>query len=1067
MRCPKCRADNPDDNRFCQTCGARLVVHCRDCGRENQPRARFCGSCGSELELASRRSSTPLDELEAGSGELKHATVLFADIVSSTELVARLDPEQAMVRLKPAVDQMCHAVERYGGSVIQTLGDGIMALFGAPRSLEGHAFLACEAALTMRESIMRGEAGLAIRVGLHSGDVLADSSEANERHPGAHGFTLHLGSRVVQFAEPGGICLSEGCHRLVHPYYDFAPLGRRVLKGVPEPVPIYALTVAKPIANNQRLHRTYLGSFHGRTQELALLQRALRQAEDSNAAAIGIVGGTGVGKSRLCFEFAQWCYSRSIRVFEVHAQLHGHATPLQPVLEILRSLYFGTSPVDDAAMSRQRVKECLLQLGPTFVADLPIVWEFLGVSPDSDGRAQLPARIRRARLLEIMRHLVRQRGTNTSVIIINDMHWLDEASEDFISALVESVAGTRTMVVLNYRPSYECPWTGWEHFREIHLAELTPAEIEALVDELIGVDPSVQGIRRQVAERSGGNPFFAEELVRALAEAGSLVGPAGDYRLGIAQKTSVLPPTVHVAIADRIDHLDQFDKSVLQIAAIIGKRIPITVLERLARAPSAAVAEALRRLSGNGLLQAQRANDGTEYAFRHPLFQEVAYATQTHARRRALHAAVAAAMEQQYVDGPAELAGLLAYHYEAAAQAIPAAQHTARAAKWIGATSTREAVRLWHKVIQLLQDQEPSPATDTLLIMANAQIAWLGWREGMTGSAAEPFIREAVRIARDTDDTMIPLLLFVEARISGASGGPADAYVDVVRNALSLINSQSHIVRAATLNASLSQAYGWAGLFDQALAANDTAMAALPGSRSDDDQFLGYSVKHWILSLRARILVRLGRAEEAAVCSSQILDMRPELVDPTVQFIAHLAYVEVAWSQNDAATAATHASRISVLAERHGSAYMRVYALASEGVAKALQRDFAPSMDCFARSLEVIRSTKVAMNYEADVLAGLADCLFRSTDYVRAVTTAREAIEVARARSARSPEIRALVTLGTALVATEGIARSADAESLFAQAEQLIALTGAAIYRHLLGEARNSVRAALGTMSNQ
>lgn len=965
------------------------------------------------------------------------------------------------------MDQMRHAVERYGGSMMQNLGDGIMALFGAPRSLEGHAFLACESALTMQESIRRREAGLAIRVGLHSGDVLADPPEADERHPGVHGFTLHLGSRVVQFAESGGICLTESCHRLVHSYYDFAPLGLRDLKGVPEPVAIYSLIGSKPIVNNQQLHRSFLGSFRGRAQELVLLQRALRQAEGSDALAIGIVGGAGVGKSRLCFEFARWCRNRLVPVFEVHAQLHGHAMPLQPVLEILRSMYFGISPMDDAAMSRRRVEERLLQLGPSFAADVPIVWEFLGIAPDSDGRAQLPPQIRRARLLDIMHHLVRQHGTTTSTIIINDLHWLDEASEDFISALVASVAGTQTMVVLNYRPSYECPWTGWEHFRQIHLAELTPVETGALVEELIGIDASVQDIRRQVTERSGGNPFFVEELVRALAEAGSLVGRAGDYRLGSTEKTNVLPPTVHVAIADRIDHMDQLDKSVLQIGAIIGKRIPMAVLERLARVPSAAIAEALRRLSGNGLIQAQRTNNGTEYVFRHPLFQEVAYATQTYARRRVLHAAVAAVLEEQYIDSPAELAGLLAYHYESAEQAVPAAQHTARAAKWIGATSSREAVRLWHKVIHLLKDREPLPATDTLLIMANAQIAWLGWREGMTGGQAEPFIREAVRIARGTDDTMIPLLLFVEARISGASGGPADAYVNVVKKALSLINSQLYIMRAATLNASLSQAYGWAGLLHQALAANDAAMAVLPGSRSEDDEFLGYSVKHWILSLRARILARLGRSEEAAACSSQILDMQPELVDPTVQFIAHLAYVEVAWSQDDAPTAERHASRILALAERHGSAYLRVYALASQGVAKALLSEFEASIDCLERSIEIIRSSKVAMNYEADVLAGLADCLFRSADYERAVTTAREAIEVARARSARCPEIRALVTLGTALVATDGAARLTDAKSLFAQAEQLIALTGAAIYCHLISEARNSVRAALDAMFDQ
>src|SRR5262249_53335310 len=286
----------------------------------------------------------------------------------------------------------------------------------------------------------------------------------------------------------------------------------------------------------------------------------------------------------------------------------------------------------------------------------------------------------------------------------------------------------------------------------------------------------------------------------------------------------------------------------------------------------------LEALCDTELLQRQAAPDGRWYAFRHPLIQEVAYAAQLKARRSALHASVADAMQHFYKDRIDEFSGLFAYHYEAAGQLLEAVNYSARAATWVGSTHSAQAIKHWQKVRALLQKQPRSGATDELRIMASAQLAWLGWREGLTADEAKPFINEALTWSRETDDTMIPLLLFVDGRITVTSGGPADASVELVKEGLSLLEEGKDIGRIATLNASLSQAYGWAGLLNEALSANDAAFKGISQIGKFDHQFLGYSVERWAVSLRGRILVRLGRFEEAEKCFDLVLGVEENLL---------------------------------------------------------------------------------------------------------------------------------------------------------------------------------------------
>jgi class 3 adenylate cyclase/tetratricopeptide (TPR) repeat protein len=1045
MRCHACSAENPDGDSFCESCGARLGIACLQCGYRNSPSARFCGSCGNALGIPE--------------AELKFATVVFADVVASTALIGGLDPEQARERLQPTVAVMSAAVKRFDGTVVRTLGDGIMAFFGAPRAQEGHALLACEAALAMHAELSDDGKGPAIRVGLHSGRVVSSVAESNPATIAqAHGLAIHLASRIQDEAEPGGTYLTEDCYRLVRPYCDLRPLGPRVLKGFPEPVEIYSLLGLKPSVAGQQFRRHNLTKIRGRIAELDMLRRAFHRAEGGDSIVIGILGSPGSGKSRLCYEFTEWCRARLIPVLETRAQPYGHATPLQSALDVVR-LLFGISANDDTESSRATIARQLSALAATFSADLPVLYDFLGIAKDDGPPLRLDPKARRARLFDTVRHLIRQRGAVSSVIIVEDLHWLDEASEEFVATMVDAVIGTRAMLVVNSRPGYAATWMGWPGYEEISLAELSLDDTGALVTELVGSHPGLHEIRQRIIQRSAGNPFFIEELVRSLEENGAVVGEFGNYRLGTSIADGALPATVEAVIGARIDRLGESEKTVLQMGAIIGKEFPLPVLREVADPLGFKIDPILARLCEAELLQEQATIDYRQFVFRHPLIQEVAYATQLKTRRSALHAAVAKAMEGFYRDRLNEFAGLLAYHYEAAGLLAEAANYAARAAMWVGSTNPAQGIKHWEQVRVILQLQPRSKESDSLRIMANGQIAWLGWREGMAADAAKALLDEGLNWARETDDSMIPMLLFVDGRITVASGGSADTYVERVQEALSLVKKPNKVESAATLsvatlNCALSQAFGWAGLLREALAASDAALQDISSVQQFDHQFLGYNVDHWIMSLRARILVRLGRFDEGQKCLDRLLEVEDTLLDPTVRFIPHLGYVDLASCRGDPRLAEEHAERIAEIADKCGLPYIRLYAFACAGTAKSLAKDFVGAERDFVEGLQFVRKATASMGFEPEILASLADCYLRMGRPFRAATVAAESIEVAQQRSTRLAECRAAIIRAAALISAHGSERLAEAIDLFRHAAELIRITGASIYEPLLKQER-------------
>jgi adenylate cyclase len=968
------------------------------------------------------------------------------------------------------VEAMAQAVRRFDGTILGRLGDGLKAIFGAPRAQEGHALMACQAALAMQEAMASQPNAIKIRIGLHSGEVVAGAMNAGSfREQEAQGITLHIASRIEQAAEPGGILLSATCRELVGAYCDTRSEGTRVLKGIAAPFEVFRLLGLKPGVASDRFRDERLVQMRGRERELAILKRALLHAEQGAGSAIGIVAVPGIGKSRLCYEFSEWCRERHVDVFEARAHIFGKATPLLPVLELMRAL-FRITPLMTAATARRQIEEKLLALDPSFADDLPFLADFLGLPvPELEGQ-NIDPQARRGRLLSVVQGLVKAAGPRTSVIVFEDLHWLDQPSQDFLETIVKAASGTNFVVVLNYRPSWPCPWLALPHYRQLPLAELDSGDIDGLVRDLTGDDPTLEKMISHVARQSDGNPFFAEELVRALARSGVLIGEHGRYRLASSEwHEPVLPPTIEAAIGARLDVLPEREKMLLQVGAVIGKEYPAALARQVAGISEGEARELFDHLCDLDLIKSSSTVHGPGFAFRHPLIQEVGYAMQLRSRRVALHAAIADAIAQSDWGYQDEFAGLLSHHYEAAGKMTAAARQLSRSATWIGRTNALEAFRQSKKTRQLLGSRSAPRDVEMMRAIASASVLTFGWRVGMTADEADPYAEEALRYAREfADDEAGPEVLMQYGRFK-ASTGSADAYAALMEEALAM--PATDLGRIATIQGCLAQAHWMSGFLLKAEAACDAALKTLAVRQRqgingivglESPPYTSFDVELWINCLKARILVWLGRFDEANILLGEAF--RAEGTDreaPVVQYIAYLASVELACHRNDPVAAHRHAARIRAYADQSDIPYLHVYALFATARAKTSSDACADAVRDLQASLEFAAVANAGREHQSHLLAELSYAQYGSGLFDEAAETARTAIEMARDRHHRTAECLASMVHGAGIAVGNSTVVNLESQQYLARAEELIRQTGATLLASRLETLRTDMEARL------
>ena len=605
-------------------------------------------------------------------GERKQVTVLFADLKDSTELIRGLDPEAAQQLLDPAIHIMMDAVHRFEGTVNQVLGDGIMALFGAPIAHEDHALRACYAALAMQAAMqpyteeVRRTRGLELRmrVGLNAGEVVVRAI-GNDLHMdySAVGETTVLAARMEQTAAPGSIRLPAATLRLVEGLVRVTALGPVPVKGLEEPVEVFELVGASGLHRRlQAAAARGLTPFVGRQQELEALHQALARAQTAQGQVVALVGEAGVGKSRLVYECVHSHRTQDWRVLESASVSYGKATPYFPVIDLLKR-YCHVADSDEARTIRAKVTGQVLTLDETLQETLPALLALLNAVPDDSPFVHLDPLQRRQRTLDgLKRVLLRESQVQPLLLVFEDLHWIDAETQALLDRLVESLPTARLLLLVNYRPEYQHGWGSKTYYTQLRLDPLPPARADEFLHALLGDDPSLAPLKPFLIARTEGNPFFLEESVRTLVETGVLVGAPGAYRLARPLEGLQVPATVQAVLAARIDRLPPEEKQLLQTAAVVGTEVPLPLLQAIADLPEAVLHRGLAHLQAAEFLYETRLFPEPEYTFKHALTHEVAYNSLLLERRRGLHTRLVEAFEALAPDRAAEQVERLAHH---------------------------------------------------------------------------------------------------------------------------------------------------------------------------------------------------------------------------------------------------------------------------------------------------------------------------------------------------------------------------------------------------------------------
>ena len=906
MTCPRCQAENREGRRFCSKCGVALALTCASCGFSNDPGDEFCGGCGAPLRLAattaqakfgSPRSYTPkhlaekiLTSKAALEGERKQVTVLFADLKGSMELLADRDPEEARKLLDPVLERMMEAVHRYEGTVNQVMGDGIMALFGAPLAHEDHAVRACYAALRMQESVKKyadevrrsHAAVIKIRVGLNSGEVVvrAIGSDLHMDYT-AVGQTTHLAARMEQLADPGAIVITPATLALAEGYVEVKSLGPVPVKGLAEPVEVYEVTGAGSARTRlQASARRGLTRFVGRDAEVEQLRRSQQLAANGHGQIAAIVGEAGVGKSRLVYELVHSHRLHGWLTLESASVSYGKATSYLPVIDLLKG-YFKIQDRDDLREIREKVTGKLLTLDRALEPTLPALLALLDVPVDDPAWRTLdPGQRRQLTLDGVKRLLLREAREQPLLLIFEDLHWIDGETQALLDSLVESLGSARLLLLVNYRPEYQHAWGSKTSYSQMRLDALPAESSGELLDVLLGDDPGLAPLKQLLVKR--GNPFFLEETVRTLVETKALDGPRGRYRLAQPVQAIQVPATVQVVLAARIDRLSSEDKRLLQVAAVVGKDVPFTLLQAIAELPDEALRRGLDHLHAAEFLDETELFPDLEYAFKHALTHEVTYGGLLQERRRELHARIVDAIETLHRDRLGEHTERLAHHAlrgEIREKAVP---YLRQAGIKAAARSALPDARGWfEQALGALAAPPDSPSTMEQAFEIRLELRSVLTNLGEVRLALER-LREAETIAERLNDDVRRGRVGAFAILAHTLLGELDEALVTGSRALEIAGRLGDL-RLRLLNTTfLGQAHYYRGDYERVVELATGNLAALPADWVYEGFGSAVSIsiydRYWLVMS----LAELGRFAEATRYESEAL----LLAEPTQQLLS-------------------------------------------------------------------------------------------------------------------------------------------------------------------------------------
>jgi class 3 adenylate cyclase/tetratricopeptide (TPR) repeat protein len=742
MRCWSCETDNAPGSRFCNRCGAPLGKRCTKCGFENVRESKYCAQCGTQLDAA-----TPI-HVESGSyerpgGERRHLTVLFSDLVGSTEIASHLDPE----RWREIVADYHHAaakvIERYGGSVAQYLGDGVMAYFGWPEAHDNDAERGIHAGLAILNAVSKlnelpDRPKLSVRIGIDSGTVVVGAG--TDKSADVFGDTPNIAARVQAAAEPGTVVVTDAVHRLVSGLFVVESRGTPSLKGIERPVLLYR--VVQPSGVRGRLQATAaargLTPFVGREDELRVLMNRWEPAIEGEGQMALIIGEAGIGKSRLVQRFHELIADTVHTWVEAAAGPFFQNTPFYPVTEMLRAFlaWRGDEPADEqltqleSALGLAGIKpaEALPLIAPLLNLPLPAKYPPLALSPEQQRRRLL------ATLVEWALGAARVQPT---IIAIEDLHWADPSTLELLQLLVEQGATARLLLLYTARPEFRAPWPPRAHHTQITLNRLNARNVRAMIGQVAAQTALTEDTVAVVVERTGGVPLFVEELTRAVLE-------SGEAKLSGRQ----IPVTLHDSLMARLDRLGPA-KEMAQVAAVIGSEFSYELLHAVSPASEEELQGALRKLADAELIYVHGIPPEANYTFKHALVRDAAYEALLRSRRKDLHRLVASTINEQFSALKEAHPETLARHWTEAGEIEPAIAEWSRAGNLAQARSAfREAQDDYERAMALVTSMPKSPERDVReLDLAQSVVGVLYITEGFAATETKDAIERVAALA--------------------------------------------------------------------------------------------------------------------------------------------------------------------------------------------------------------------------------------------------------------------------------------------------------------------------------
>ena len=651
-------------------------------------------------------------------GERKQVTVLFADVKDFTSISEKLDPEDVNDLISECMVFLTEEIHRYEGTIAQFLGDGLLALFGAPIAHEDAPQRALYAALGMCERLREYALKLKqrgidfnMRIGLNTGLVVVGKiGDDLTMENTAMGDTVNLASRMESTAEPGTIQVSENTYCLTEGYFDFQPLGDIEVKGRKEPVKAYRLLGIGRIKTRLGVSEMRgLTPFVGRRKELDQLMDCYGKAKSGQGQVVGIVGEPGVGKSRLLLQLRSVLPQGECTYLEGDCHHYGDTVAYLPMLDILGA-YFGIEEDELQLLSQKKLKQRISQLDERLMAVLPPLQELLSLKVDDESYLRLDPQRRRERTFEAIRTLLFRESQNKPLIlVVEDLHWIDKTSEEFLDYLIARLAGAHVLCLLLYRPEYTNPWTSKTYYSQVRVDELSAETSAEMVEAILKGGKAAQDLTQLILDRAAGNPLFMEEFTHTLLERGYIERKDGHYMLTVKPSDIQVPETVQGIIAARMDRLEKDLKETMQMASVIGREFTFSILHNVTSMREKLEAY-LSELQALEFIHEKTAFPELEYIFKHALTQEVAYMSLLLKKRRQIHQRIAEAIEELYPNRLGEFYELLAHHYSRSDNLVKAYQYLKLSGDKASRNySLREALRSYKEALNVLNKL---PATE-------------------------------------------------------------------------------------------------------------------------------------------------------------------------------------------------------------------------------------------------------------------------------------------------------------------------------------------------------------------